>query len=226
MNFGTITDAIKLLEEFDSENTEKIYSDDINGFKKWIHDNEVNRIPSIKDEPVWEGKENGRTPESVISTFLVHLNRYAKTYSKSAIAGSDFHTQEEFIYLINLKALGTMTKMELIKKNIQDKSAGILIINRLINQGWVQQTNSETDKRTKVLKITEKGLETLEKQMDKIRNATNIVTGNITYQEKMELIRILDKLDKFHQPIFSKNIDSHHLINVVYEEYPFGKDKL
>jgi hypothetical protein len=61
-------------------------------------------------------KENGRSPESVISTLLVHMNRYAKTYSKSAIAGSGFNTQEEFIYLINLKAFGSMTKMELIKK--------------------------------------------------------------------------------------------------------------
>ncbi len=226
MNFALIKDAIQLLEKFDSENTGMSYSDDIDGFKKWIYHNEVSRIKSVIDEPIWEGKENGRSPESIISTLLVHLNRYAKTYSRSAIADSDFHTQEEFIYLINLKALGTMTKMELIKKNIQDKSVGILIINRLIKQEWIEQTNSLTDKRTKVLKITEKGLETLEKQMNKIRNATNIVTGNITHMEKMELIRILDKLDKFHNPIFSKNIECSSLIDTVYEEYPFGKDKL
>lgn len=69
MNFGTITAAIKLLKEFDSENTEKCYSVDINKLK----------------------------------------NRF-----------------------INLKVLETMTKMELIKKNIQDKSSGILIINQLV----------------------------------------------------------------------------------------------
>jgi len=226
MNFRTIKDVIQLLEKFDSENTKENYSDDIDGFKHWIYDKEVSRIQSVNDEPVWEGKENGRTPESVISTLLVHLNRYAKTYSKSAISDSEFNTQEEFIYLINLKTTGTMTKMELIKKNIQDKSTGILIINRLIKQGWVEQTNSQTDKRTKVLKITEKGLYTLELQMDKIRNATNIVTGNLSYPEKIELIKILDKLDKFHHPIFSKNIESPNLIDTVYKDYPFGKDKL
>ncbi|GGG65187.1 MarR family winged helix-turn-helix transcriptional regulator [Epilithonimonas arachidiradicis] len=222
MNFTTIHNTIKLLEEFDSENTKESYSDDIQGFRNWIYDKEVIRRKSVIDEPVWEGKENGRSPESVISTLLVHLNRYAKTYSKSAIADSNFNTQEEFIYLINLKAFGSMTKMELIKKNIQDKSAGILIINRLIKQGWVEQTNSQTDKRTKVLRITDEGIEALENQMDKIRTATNIITGNITHQEKMELIRILDKLEQFHNPIFCRNIDHQNLLETVLKDYPIG----
>jgi len=223
MDFKMVKEAIELLEKFDSENRGESYSGDIGGFKKWIYDNEVIRIQSVNDEPSWEGKEHGRSPESVISTQLVHLNRYAKTYSKSAISDSEFNTQEEFIYLINLKSFGTMTKMELIKKNIQDKSAGILIINRLIKQGWVEQTNSQIDKRTKVLKITERGLNTLELQMDKIRNASNIVTGNLTYPEKIELIKILDKLDKFHHPIFSRSIESQNLIDAVLNDYSFLK---
>lgn len=222
MNFKTIKQTIKLLESFSDENTKGYYPDDIHGFKKWIYDKEASKRTSVEDEPIWEGKENGRSPESVISTLLLHLNRYAKTYSKSAIADSNFKTQEEFIYLINLKAFGTMTKMELIKKNIQEKSAGILIINRLIKQGWIEQKNSDKDKRTKVLKITEAGLEALDKQMDKIRTATSIVTGNLNHAEKMELIRILDKLEQFHHPIFSRNIDSQHLLETVMKDYPPG----
>lgn len=222
MNYKLVNEVIQLLEKFDSDNRDQSYSNDIDGFKKWIYINESSKKPSM-DEPVWEGKEDGRTPESVISTQLIHLNRYAKTYSKSAIFNSEFKTQEEFIYLINLKSFGSMTKMELIKKNIQDKSSGILIINRLIKQGWVEQTNSQTDKRTKVLKITEKGLETLELQMDKIRSASNIVTGNLTYPEKIELIKILDKLDKFHHPIFSKGIECQNLLDTVLNNYSFLK---
>src|SRR5690606_39709334 len=66
-------------------------------------------------------KDKGRSAESVINTLIVHMNRYAKSYSKSAIYGSDFSTQEEFIFLINLKAFGAMSKMELIKKNIRSE---------------------------------------------------------------------------------------------------------
>ena len=224
MDFTIVKNLLELFEKFDSENVNNLYSKDIVGFRNWIYDQESDQHRDGKSEPVWDGKEFGRSPESVISTLLVHLNRYAKTYSKSAIAGSDFSTQDEFIYLINLKSFGSLTKMELIRKNVQEKPAGILIINRLIKQGWVEQKDSVTDRRTKVLTITESGLQALDMQMDKIRTATSIVTGNLTYNEKMDLIRILDKLEQFHHPIFSKNIDNNKLIDTVLKEYSFDKN--
>ena len=124
-------------------------------------------------------------------------------------------TQEDFIYLINLKAFGEMSKMELIKKNIQEKPIGMLIIKRLLEQAWIEQKDSETDKRSKILKITKKGWNVLESQMKKIRQATQIVTGDLTYYEKMDLIRLLTKLDEFHNPIFCKNIDPAQLLNKI-----------
>lgn len=217
MNYKLTKDAIQLLEQFDSENKDSQYTPDVEGFKCWIYDQYNNIKPSERNIS-WYGKENGRSPEGVISTLLVHLNRYAKTYSKSAIAGSEFSTQEEFIYLINLKTFGEMTKIELIKKNIQDKPVGNLIINRLIKNGWVKQVNSKTDKRTKIISITELGLQTLEKQMYKIRTASKIVSGNLTQDEKYTLIELLSKLDHFHNPIFGRNIDSKDLIETVYRE--------
>lgn len=224
MDFTIVKNLLELFEKFDSENVNNLYIKDIAGFRNWIYDKESDQRRDEKSDPVWDGKELGRSPESVISTLLVHLNRYAKTYSKSAIAGSDFSTQDEFIYLINLKSFGSMTKMELIRKNVQEKPAGILIINRLIKQGWVEQKDSVTDRRTKVLTITESGLQALDMQMDKIRTATSIVTGNLTYNEKMDLIRILDKLEQFHHPIFSKNIDNNKLIDTVLQDYSFDKN--
>lgn len=220
MNYRLTQEVIQLLEQFDKDNEKNYYTDDINGFQQWICDRATTN-GSNKEEPYWEGKESGRSPESAISTLLVHLNRYAKNYSKSAISDSDFVTQEDFIYLINLKAFGEMTKMELIKRNIHDKPVGMLIITRLLKNGWIEQKESDTDKRSKLISISEKGKDSLEKQMIKIRQATDIVAGNLTHNEKMELIRILNKLDRFHYPIFSKNIDSKDLIKTVYEEYTF-----
>ncbi|HEX7870822.1 MAG TPA: MarR family winged helix-turn-helix transcriptional regulator [Chryseobacterium sp.] len=221
MNYTLVKDAIQLLEQFDSENKNSQYISDIEGFKKWIQNQQNNIKPSARNI-VWEGKENGRSPESVISTLLVHLNRYAKTYSKSAIAGSEFSTQEEFIYLINLKSFGEMTKTELIKKNIQDKPVGNLIINRLIKNDWVKQVDSKTDKRTKVISITQKGIDILENQMENIRNATKIVSGNLSEDEKYTLIELLNKLDHFHNPIFGRNIESINLIDTVFKENSFN----
>lgn len=222
MNYMLIKDFIDLLQEFETEvrACPDLYPGTIQGFKAWVS-NKENTEEFHLEEPYWEGKENGRTPESAISTLLVHLNRYAKTYSKSAISDSEFSTQEDFIYLINLKAFGEMTKMALIKKNIHDKPVGMLIITRLLRQGLIEQTDSDLDKRSKLIRISERGLLILENQMEKIRQATHIVAGNLNHSEKMDLIRILNKLDRFHYPIFSQNIHSDQLISKVYDDYDF-----
>ena len=213
MNYGLLKDIIDLVEQYELENS-KTNEITVNGFGRWIACNlEENGV-----EPDWEGKENGRSPESVINTLIVHMNRYAKSYSKSAIIDSDFSTQEDFIFLINLKAFGEMTKMELIKKNVQEKPAGMQIINRLIAQKWVAQKDSKADKRSKVISVTPLGLKALEGQMDKIRQATSIVTGDLTYNEKMELIRLLNKLNDFHQPIYDKNIEPENLLKEVLKK--------
>lgn len=222
MNYILIKDIIHLAEQFESENRDFQYSSDAQGFQDWICSK--NAKTEHSENIIWEGKENGRSPESVISTLLVHMNRYAKMYSKSAIADSEFSTQEEFIYLINLKSFGAMSKTELIRKNIQDKPVGTLIINRLIKQNWVQQTDSENDKRTKIISITPEGIAALENQMEKIRNATKIVSGNLTKSEKFELIRLLNKLEHFHNPIFGRNIESINLLNMVLSEYSFNEN--
>lgn len=217
MDYKLIKEVIDLIQEYEVGcKANKVKEISIAGFKKWIAN--TYQEEGNLDEPDWEGKENGRSPESFINTLIVHMNRYAKSYSKSAIFGSDFSSQEDFIFLINLKAFGAMSKMELIKKNVQEKPAGMQIINRLIAQKWVAQQDSETDKRSKVISITPKGLKALEAQMDKIRKATEIVTGDLTHNEKMELIRLLNKLNDYHKPIYDKNIEPEYLLKEVLKD--------
>jgi DNA-binding MarR family transcriptional regulator len=215
MKYKLLKEVITLVEDF--ENSAEHYPLSLSGFKRWIVDK---HDPKNRDiEPDWEGKEKGRSPESVINTLIVHMNRYARTYSRAAILDSGFSTQDDFIYLITLRAGGEMTKMDLIKKNSQDKPTGIQIINRLIGQQWVIQRDSTQDKRSKIISITPLGLEALDAQMDKIRKATRIVTGNLDHAEKMTLIRLLDKLDHFHKPIFLQNIEPSELLQRVTNEY-------
>lgn len=215
-NYKLIQDAMLLLEDFEIElQGGQKYSNDVSGFKSWIS----KTVSTDVNEPEWDNKSQGRGADSVISTLLLHMNRYAKTYSKSAISGSRFSTQEEFIYLINLKAFGGMSKMDLIKRNVQEKSAGMQIIKRLLQQEWIQQRDSDVDRRSKIIEITVKGLRILEEQMPRIRQATQVVSGDLKLDEKMELIRLLNKLNDFHSPIFLKNIENSQLLDKVIEDF-------
>ena len=214
MNYNLVIEILKISEEFELNTTKKNAS--IDDFIKWIAQNKYKEDIS---EPDWEGKENGRSPESIINTLIINMNRYAKFYSKSILQGSDFASQEDFIYLINLKALGSMSKMQLIKKNLQDKATGIQIINRLLKNEWIEQKSSIEDKRSHLIQITTKGKEYLELSMQKIRIATNIVAGDLDYQEKMQLIYLLNKLDKFHNKIYFENQTTEDLLENVTNKY-------
>lgn len=217
MNYELLHDVINLVKDFETKNNKGNYDDNIDGFKSWIS----HQLPlsEVNNKADWQGKDNGRSIESIINTLIVNMNRYAKNYSKSAIYNSDFSTQEEFIYLINLKAFGKMSKIELIKKNVHEKSIGIKIIDRLIKHNWVLQEDSLEDKRTKILSITELGINTLNAQMQRIRQASKIVTGNLSEAEKTQLVKLLQKLDNFHQSIYDEQISSELLIDHVSEMY-------
>lgn len=203
MDYNLLRDIIKLIEHFDNSNLNNKYQPNLNGFKDWICEENANKDSSLEVE--WDNKDKGRSIDSLINTLVLHISRYAKNYSKQAIVGSEFSTQEEFIYLINLEAYGQMTKMDLIKRNIHEKPTGMLIINRLIEKGWVEQKNSTVDKRNKILNITPNGLSVLHAQMGKIREATGLVVGDLTHKEKIELVRILNKLNDFHRNAYDKN---------------------
>lgn len=224
MQYKLLKELVDLLADFESQVDQHGFSQDLEGFKRWITQAQLGGSPAAPEPPSWEGQELGRSAESVISTLLVHLGRYAKSYSKSAIYDSVFATQEDFIYLINLKAFGAMTKTDLIKKNIHEKPVGMQIINRLIKQDLVWQQDSQTDKRSKIIVISRSGLQALEERMLHIRKATQLVAGNLTEAEKLELIQLLQKLESFHQPIFIQNLDASDLLETVYEKYFFTKN--
>jgi len=216
MNFDLIKAVVELVQQFMEQNEGKaIYSNNLQGFTEWL--NASCRNGSKPEDPDWKGKESGRSSESIINTLLIRISRYAKSYSRSAISNSAFSSQDDFIYLISLKTMGAMTKMELIRHNVHEKSTGILIINRLILNGWAVQTINEKDKRTKHIHITEKGLALLEEHMDEIRKASKVVVGNLTHSEQMLLITILSKLDEFHDYYYRMNLETGDLLDNVYK---------
>lgn len=215
MNFDLIKAVVELVQQFMEQNEDKaIYSKDLQGFTEWI--NTSFKDDSGLQDPAWIGKESGRSSDSVINTLLIRMGRYAKTYSRS-IGNSVFSSQDDFIYLISLKTAGAMSKMELIKHNVSEKSSGILIINRLIRNGWAEQKLSEKDRRIKHIQITDKGLAVLEAHMDEIRKASRVVVGNLTHSEQMLLITILSKLDEFHDSLYRMNLESRYILDNVYK---------
>lgn len=151
--------------------------------------------------------------ERVIAQHLLLLNRYIKFYAKTAFAESNIRTLEEFSFLINVMQHERITKTELIRRNIIEKSSGIEIINRLIKSNMFIQVDNPEDQRSHLIQLTESGKFELYKIFNKMNTLGKIATGSLTDTEKEQLAMMLKKLDHFHYDNYNnkelKNLEDY-----------------
>lgn len=195
---------IQKLEEYENEEQDKsnltlagfCSSVNSNLELKSIENNYVkqrkNKVTNQKDQFV----ENNI--ERVIAQHLLFLYRYIKFYSKLAFEESNIKSIEEFGFLITVMQHAQITKSELIKKNILEKSSGIEMINRLIKSGLLTQKDNPEDQRSHLVLLTKQGIEDLFKIFEKMNTLGIIATGSLNIYEKEQLALLLKKLDDFH----------------------------
>ena len=137
-----------------------------------------------------------------ITILLVLMYRYAKGYVKKALAGRIIQTADEFSFLITLMTFESLTKTELITKQIIEKTSGTEIIKRLLNQELISEFADPYDKRSVRVAITPKGRMEIASLLPEMGVVSHIVSGNLTPTEINTLAYLLKKLDFYHNDIF------------------------
>lgn len=146
--------------------------------------------------------EKGETVEALLSQLIAFLYRYAKGYIKKALDHSTLTTIDDFSYLAGIWQTGGCSKTEIIEMNVHEKTTGMEVIKRLLNNQLIEQTNDLADRRSKRLLITAKGKGVLFGTFDEMRKASLIIAGTLSEIEKMQLLYLLQKLHFFHKPLF------------------------
>lgn len=136
--------------------------------------------------------------ERIIAQHFLILFRYIKFYSKIAFADLPIKTLDEFSILATTLQNGSITKTDLIKKNILEKSSGIEIIKRLLKAGYLVQTDNPEDQRSQLISLSEAGRNVLFSTFGKMETLGIIASGELNKIEKEQLIILLKKLDNFH----------------------------
>ncbi len=147
-------------------------------------------------------------PDTDISILIILMFRYAKGYTKKALKDSMINTADEFSFLITLMTYESLSKTELIVKQVMEKTSGTEIINRLLKLGLVEQYNDEVDKRSICVKITHAGRMELVKVLPHMNTVSQIVTGNLNETEKSMLAYMLRKIEHYHNDIFLNKKDA------------------
>lgn len=208
-----IIDLLNYLEEFENQHKDtekKLSTADFIGYLNAVH------VPdTLSDDKIRGGKESWKVIQYTenrsatnVSILVSLLYRYAKMYSRKAMKDSGLRTVDEFALLITLMTHESISKQELIKEQVLEKTSGIEIVNRLIRQGYVEQFDGEKDRRSKMLKITAQGRQEIIQILPRMNQVSKIVVGNLTQTEQNLLTFLMRKLDDFHNDIFMNEKDA------------------
>ena len=137
-----------------------------------------------------------------IAQYLTKVYRYFRLYIKKAFETTPLLTFEDFISLIYLAEKGSMTKTDLVESTVNEKTSGMLVIKRLLDRGFVEQTDNADDKRSRCLTLTDAGMAMLQSVQPAVNQATTLLKGDLSADEQIQLGALLSRLDRFHEPLF------------------------
>jgi DNA-binding MarR family transcriptional regulator len=199
-----LTTLINHFFSFDAEKgcQEEYSIDEFIGYLNAKSDRQELGIREISGENKGWFKDEYRNTTSDISILIVLMNHYAKWYIKKVLRESDLQTPDEFSFLITLMTYDSLSKSELIAKQVMEKTSGSEIIRRLIKRGLIVESADENDKRSIRISITKSGREEILRILPLMSKVAKIVVGNLNAEEINTLSYLLKKLDYFHNDIY------------------------
>ena len=158
----------------------------------------VSYLAEHSPPPVHEADNKGIPLNGQIAGLIGKMNKYASMYCKKALAHVGMDNIEDWVYLISLHDMGTPKKSELIYEMVSEFPSGIDIIKRLVKSDLVEEFPDEQDKRSKRLKITQKGTEVLAQSFPYMTKVGSMAFDTMTEGEKILVLNVLKRLDNFH----------------------------
>jgi DNA-binding MarR family transcriptional regulator len=199
-----LTTLITHFFSFDAEkgNPEEYSIDEFIGYLNAKSGSQELVMREISGENKGWFKDEYRNTASDISILIVLMNRYAKSYIKKVLMESKLQTPDEFSFLITLMTYDSLSKSELITKQVMEKTSGSEVIRRLIKRGMITEAADKNDKRSIRVSITKSGREEILRILPLMSKVTKIVVGNLSAEEINTLSYLLKKLDYFHNDIY------------------------
>jgi len=200
---------------------------DLQAFSVWLYNKEGYKKKSFTMKK-WADKASGASNEVTaelphggvddqISFIFLSMHKLIKFYVKKVLEGTQLVSQDDIHYLMFLSHTDSLTKSEIINSNITEMSSGIEVIKRLQKKGLIEDFEDPDDKRSRRVKITQKGLEEIKKVTAKFTNVHKLLGYALPEEEKFSLLSMLSRIYDFHLRIF--NSEKNTPIAELFEKY-------
>ncbi|MGY3051959.1 DNA-binding MarR family transcriptional regulator [Pedobacter sp. UYEF25] len=225
-SYKLIYQLLNLVQQLEEENNGK--EPTIQDFTGFLLNKTPHHSDYVANTEVRFGNNDSDTLEIAyqldnnIGRLFVFMSRYAKLYIKKALDGTPLQAAEDFTALAILMTHKSLSKTELIKHNLQEKTSGTEVIRRLIANGLVMQWDDLEDKRSKQIAISDAGKELLQHVFTDMNDVGKMITGKLALGEKLTLQYLLQKLEDFHLDVYDKKaiLSKSDLKSFVEDNFP------
>jgi MarR family transcriptional regulator, lower aerobic nicotinate degradation pathway regulator len=156
-----------------------------------------------------------------IVQYLTKAYRFFRLYVKKACETTPLLTFDDYVSLVYLAERGSMTKTRLVEVTVNEKTSGMLVIQRLINRGFVTQSDNADDRRSRCITLTDSGMAILNAVQPAMNQACTLMVGDLSETEQTHLATLLKRLFTFHEPLFLYHHDES--LDELLERVPAGK---
>jgi DNA-binding MarR family transcriptional regulator len=222
---NTIKSLISSYDEY--YKTEPSEPFDLQAFSVWLYDKEGRKKKTFtmkKHADEVNGTSNEVTMElphggvdDKISFIFLSMHKLVKFYVKKVLEGTQLVSQDDIHYLMFLSQTDSLTKSEIINNNMTEMSSGIEVLKRLQKKELIEDFEDPDDKRSRRVKITQKGLEEIKRVTAKFMNVHKLMGYSIPEEEKFDLLALLNKIYEYHIKIY--NTEKNTPIAELFEKY-------
>jgi DNA-binding MarR family transcriptional regulator len=152
-------------------------------------------VPSWQLHPGINGK---------LMILIRRIAKYHMVYSNKALEGTELDQIEEFGILVTIYNEVNPIKSEAIYNNIIELSSGTNMLNRLKKRGLIAEHDDIDDKRVKRLKLTDKGLETLDKAKIRVSEVARMMVNELSEEDKQLCVQLLGPVSKKFDGTFQR----------------------
>ncbi len=209
--YAILKQIIDLYEEYEQEGKPL----NLLAFSQWIV-NRLNEDPQLNKQYITKEKYSTDIPDafslmnklSERARFLEtnsRIARYHEFYIRKAFKDLIINSRLEFLFLKAVSLMENARKTDLINIYHLEYTTGMDTIRRLINNGLLNETQDESDKRAKLLVLTDKGKEVLEQAGRRINDENTMFFTAVNDNKWKKVLPVLEEIDAFHNNIYQKH---------------------
>ncbi|MBN2612835.1 MAG: winged helix-turn-helix transcriptional regulator [Bacteroidales bacterium] len=210
--YGLIRQIIDLLDMYESEGE----LTNLLGFAEWMvirlkSQPSLNKKIAKKDISLDQSEQlqylRRLDDKTRFLEYISRISRLQDFYTRKFLSGLPLNNRLEYLFLYTVNRMGKARKTDLINIHLVEYTTGMDTIRRLVNSGMLEEKQDDSDKRARLLVITDYGKEIVNKAEKKIQDERNMFLACISSNKWKKTLPVLELINDFHSNIYINHND-------------------